>query len=88
MKRSRHHLVKCHVRNFSLFWTILFLVLTFDTHFCFQYRLLYVKIGQPQDQNFTNLISFGRLTVQGNEMKWEQIASIDGSIQDSFTITK
>ena len=32
------------VRNFSLFWTIVFLVLTFDTHFCFQYRLLSVKI--------------------------------------------
>ena len=31
------------VRNLSLFWTILFLVLTFDTHFCFQYRILYVK---------------------------------------------
>jgi acyl-CoA synthetase (AMP-forming)/AMP-acid ligase II len=31
------------VRNLSLFWTILFLVLTFDTHLCFQYRLLYVK---------------------------------------------
>ena len=43
---------------------------------------------QPQDQNFTNLISFGRLTVKGKMMTWEQIVSTDGSVQDSFTITK
>ena len=33
----------CGVRIFSLLWTILFLVLTFDTYYCFQYLLLYVK---------------------------------------------
>ena len=31
------------VRNFSLFWTILFLVLIDDTYFCFEYRLLLLK---------------------------------------------
>jgi hypothetical protein len=33
------------VRNFSLFYPILFILLTFDTKFCFQYRLLFVKSG-------------------------------------------
>jgi hypothetical protein len=43
---------------------------------------------QPQDQNLTNLISFGRMNVTSHALVWDQIVSSDGSIQDSFTITK
>merc|ERR1712166_1173022 len=42
---------------------------------------------QPE-QNRTNFISFGRLTVKKNSLQWEQVVSSDGSIQDTFTITK
>jgi hypothetical protein len=43
---------------------------------------------QPQNQNFTNFMSFGLMTVKSNSLQWQQICSVDRSIQDSFTITK
>lgn len=46
------------------------------------------KPWQPKDQNLTNLISFGTMNVTSNALIWKQIVSSDGSVQDTFTITK
>ena len=44
------------VRNFSSFCPILFMILTFDTYYCFQYRLLSVRCQQIDRTHFFELV--------------------------------
>ena len=38
--------------------------------------------------NRTVLTSFGMMEITPSSIKWQQIVSLDGSVQDEFTITK
>lgn len=43
---------------------------------------------QPKNQPFDSTVSFGIFTVTHDSIKWEQYASVNGSVIDSFEITK
>ena len=46
------------------------------------------KPWSPKGLNDTKLVSFGVLTITPNALTWQQVVSADGSVQDTFTITK
>ena len=46
------------------------------------------KPWEPAGMNLSRAVSFGVMTITPTELHWRQITSSDGSVQDTFSITK
>ena len=46
------------------------------------------KSWEPAGMNLSRAVSFGVMTITPTELQWRQITSSDGSVQDTFSITK
>ena len=46
------------------------------------------KPWEPTGLNYSRAVSFGVMTITPTALEWRQITSADGSLQDTFTITK